>query len=136
MAEYIAGLTMSAFVLDYDHNAPDPAHLEATHSAFFRIIRERNPILPVFLLSRPQPNPNKDDLVRREIVRKTWKNATQAGDRNVYFIDGTKMLSLFGGDGGTVDNCHPNDMGFYCMAKTLEPALRQVLIENQSSKED
>lgn len=132
MAEYIAGLTMSAFVLDYDHNAPDPAHLEATHSAFFRIIRERNPILPVFLLSRPQPNPNKDDLVRREIVRKTWKNATQTGDRNVYFIDGTKMLSLFGGDGGTVDNCHPNDMGFYCMAKTLEPALRHVLLGNQS----
>ena len=26
MADYIAGLAMSAFVLDYDHNAPDVAH--------------------------------------------------------------------------------------------------------------
>ena len=127
MADYIAGCKMSAFVLDYDHNAPDPAYLEATHSAFFRTVREQHPTLPIILLSRPQPNPNKDDLLRRDIVKHTRETAVQTGDRNVYFIDGTTILHLFGGDSGTVDNCHPNDLGFYCMAKALEPVLKAVL---------
>ncbi len=127
MAAYIAGCRMSAFVLDYDHNAPDPAYLEATHAAFFQTVREQQPTLPILLLSRPQPNPNQDDLLRRDIVKRTWETAVQAGDRHVYFIDGTTMLHLFGGDSGTVDNCHPNDLGFYCMAKALEPVLKAVL---------
>ncbi len=127
MASYIAGLSMSAFVLDYDHNAPDPAHLEATHAAFFKTVREKNPALPVFLLSRPQPNPNEEELLRRDIVKRTWETAVQNGDRHVRFLDGTEMLRLFGGDSGTVDNCHPNDLGFFCMAKALEPELKAVL---------
>lgn len=31
MMDYIAGLDMSMFVYDYDHNAPDSEHLAATH---------------------------------------------------------------------------------------------------------
>ena len=127
MAAYIAGCRMSAFVLDYDHNAPDPAYLEATHAAFFRSVRAQQPTLPILLLSRPQPNPNQEDLRRRDIVKRTWETAVQTGDRHVYFIDGTTMLHLFGGDSCTVDNCHPNDLGFYCMAKALEPVLKAVL---------
>ena len=38
-----------------------------------------------------------------------------------------EMLKIFGGDSGTVDNCHPNDLGFYCMAAALEPVLKSVL---------
>lgn len=135
LAQYIAGLSMSAFVLDYDHNAPDPAYLEATHAAFFRTVREKQPTLPVLLLSRPQPNPNEEELLRRDIVRRTWEAAVKAGDRNVTFFDGTEMLRLFGGDSGTVDNCHPNDLGFYCMAKTLEPALKAALQKQSQRKE-
>ena len=127
MADYIASLPMSAFVLDYDHNAPDPAHLKATHAAFFRTIRARQPSLPVLLLSRPQPNPNEEDLIRRDIVKQTFEDAVRNADRNVYFLDGTQMLRLFGGDSGTVDNCHPNDLGFYCMASALAPVLQDAL---------
>ena len=127
MAEHISGLDMSAFVLDYDHNAPTPEHLEQTHEAFFETIRKSCPELPVIFLSRPQPNPSGDDLIRRDIVKKTYEKAIGNGDGNVYFIDGTEMLKIFGGDSGTVDNCHPNDLGFYCMAAALEPVLKSVL---------
>ena len=127
LAQYIAGLSMSAFVLDYDHNAPTPEHLEETHAPFFNTVRKSNPELPVILMTRPQPNPNKDDLIRRDIVKRTWETAVTNGDRNVYFIDGTQMLLAFGGDSGTVDNTHPNDLGFYCMAKAVESVLKAVL---------
>ena len=127
MAEYISGLEMYAFVLDYDHNAPTPEHLEATHCAFFSTIRAKNPTLPVIMLSRPQPNPNKEEILRRNIVKLTYETAVQNGDKNIYFVDGTEILKIFGGDSGTVDGCHPNDLGFYCMAKALEPVLKSVL---------
>ena len=130
IAEYIAGLRMSAFVLDYDYNAPTPEYLEETHSAFFNIIREANPSLPVIMLSRPQPNPSDEELLRRDIVKRTYENAVRIGDKNVCFTDGTQMLRIFGGDSGTVDNCHPNDLGFFCMAKALEPVLKAVLKQN------
>ena len=129
MAEYIAGLNMSAFVLDYDHNAPTPEYLAQTHAPFFSTVRKSNPALPVIFMTRPQPNPDKDDLIRRDIVRHTWEHAVKNGDRNVYFIDGTQMLLTFGGDSGTVDNTHPNDLGFYCMAKAVETVLKAVLPE-------
>ena len=54
MANYIAGLDMSAFVYDYDYNAPNFKHLELTHEKMFKIIRERNPNLPIIILSRPK----------------------------------------------------------------------------------
>ncbi len=130
MAEYIAGLEMSAFIMDYDHNAPDPAHLEATHGPFFEIIREKNPSLPVIMLSRPQPNPDSEDFIRRDIIKKTFDSAQGNGDRNVYFIDGIEMMNIPGGDSATVDKYHPNDLGFYLMAKAVEPVLRKALFKN------
>ena len=127
MADYIADLPMSVFVMDYDHNAPDPEYLRKTHYPFFGIIRKKNPELPVIMLSRPQPNPNGADLAMRDIVKESYEKALLSGDKNVYFIDGIEIMNIFGGDSGTVDTCHPNDLGFYCMAKAIEPVLRTAL---------
>jgi hypothetical protein len=30
-------------------------------------------------------------------------------------------------DEGTVEGCHPTDLGFYFMAKALEPILKEIL---------
>ena len=54
MAEYVANLNMSAFVYDYDWNAPDTEHLRNTHSKMFKKIREKNPDLPVIMMTRPK----------------------------------------------------------------------------------
>lgn len=78
------------------------------------------------MMSRPQPRPSEDEKIRRDIVKNTYNNAIANGDKNVYFIDGEEMLKIFGGDSGTVDNCHPNDLGFMCMAEALIPCLRKI----------
>lgn len=127
IASYIAGLSMSAFVYDYDHNAPSPEHLRNTHSRMFQIIRDQNPRLPVVMVSRPQPNPTGEEYERLGIITATWQKALESGDRNVYFVDGTMMLHQFGGDGGTVDACHPNDLGFMCMANAIGAVLEKIL---------
>lgn len=132
MAEAIASLNLSAFVYDYDHNAPDAAHLQATHEPFFRIIREAQPDLPVIMISKCDFSYLDQETIdthsrRREIIRQTYENAVKRGDKNVYFIDGETLFKgdLF--DCCTVDGCHPNDLGFYRMYKTVLPVLKKAL---------
>jgi len=127
IAHAIAELEMAAFILDYDYNAPDPAYLQATHEPFFRIIRESHPKLPIIMLSKCDFVHNQDCRIRREIIRQTWHNAVHKGDRDVYFIDGETLFGTDNRDACTVDGCHPNDLGFFRMAKTILPVLRQAM---------
>lgn len=127
IAEYISGLDMSVFVYDYDHNAPSEEHLRNTHEAMFKKIREKNPELPIIMVSRPIYDPEFDAEERRRIIRSTYNNAVSSGDTNVYFVDGGHFFDDFGGDMATVDKCHPNDLGFLCMAKSIAAVLERIL---------
>ena len=127
MAEYIAGLEMSAFIYDYDHNAPTCDHLRQTHKAMFQRIRNAQPDLPVLMLTRPKFHINQDEIERLNIVRATYEEAVAQGDQNVYFIPGPELLIPMARDTGLVDNSHPNDMGFVSMAQVIEPVLRKML---------
>lgn len=128
IAEYIAALPMSAFVCEYDHNSPNAEYLRRTHAPFYRCIREKNPNLPIILMSRPRARFNdEEEAKRREVVLETYKNAKAAGDQNIYFVDGAGILNIFGGDDGTIDTIHPNDLGFACVAKVLGDVLETVL---------
>lgn len=125
MAEYIASLDMSVFVYDYDHNAPTASFLEETHERFFKMFRQAKPDTPVIMMSRPKYYLTEDDILRRDIIRKTYENAVNSGDKNVYFIDGSSLMDDFIKDNGTVDGCHPTDSGFACMAKRLSAELER-----------
>ena len=127
MAEYIKSLDMSIFVYDYDHNAPNVEHLESTHETFFLRIREANPDLPVVMMTRPAVVYGEDEKKRREVVRKTYNDAVNRGDKNVYFIDGETFFGEKDRYLCTVDKIHPNDLGFYRMACVVEPVIRGIL---------
>ena len=135
MADYIAQLPMSVFLMDYDHNAPSIPHLEATHEKFFLTIREKNPDLPIIMATKTdtaRTNQLSEALwSRREIILRTYENAVKRGDKLVKFVDGRKTfdeISILGipADSCTVDGCHPNDLGFACMAKVFEQAIREM----------
>ena len=128
MARYIASLEMSAFVLDYDHNAPTVEHLAATHEPFFKIIREAQPELPVLLVSKPDFDSNPEaNALRRSVIARTWAHALEAGDRKVWFVDGEQFFGHADRDLCSVDGCHPTDIGFLRMADVIEPILRRAL---------
>ena len=126
IAEYIKGLNMSVFVYDYDHNAPNPQYLRATHEKMFQTIRSALKDLPIVILSRPHPRLTADGQERLAIIKATYENAVAAGDRNVYFIPGTELVKYSGHD-GLVDNCHPTDLGFASFAKVLGDLLETIL---------
>lgn len=127
LAREIGKLPLSAFVYDYDYNAPSADHLAETHEPFFRIIRELQPDLPILMLSKCDYRDDPECNRRREIIRTTFRNARKRGDRNVCFIDGETLFGRKMRDACTVDGIHPNDLGFYRMYKRILPALRKIL---------
>ncbi len=127
IAEMIADLPMTAFVYDYDNNAPSVEHLEQTHEKFFRIIRQANPTLPIVMISRTNTYKRPKFPQYREVILKTYQNALAAGDKHVYFIDGEKLFGEEDRLECTVDNVHPNDLGFYRMYRGILPILKEAL---------
>lgn len=128
IARYIAGLRMSLFVMDYDHNAPDASHLLATHEPFFRIVRQAQPDLPILLLSKPDFDmAPAENARRREVIRRTFEHAQAAGDARVRFIDGETLFGTTERRDCLVDGIHPNDLGFRRMADAITPVLRELL---------
>ena len=120
MAEYIAGLPMSVFVCDYDHNAPSPEHLAATHGPLYRAVRARHPETPILFVTMPDVHMHEENAAaRRAVVRATYEKAVAEGDARVAFIDGAGLFEGPLGTDCTVDGCHPNDLGFYRMAQVI-----------------
>ena len=127
MAEFISTLDMGAFVFDYDHNAPTPEHLQATHQPFFQKIRQAHPTLPILIMSRPAQIYTEEMIARRSVIKATYEAALAAGDRNVYFLDGETFYTDRDRHLCSIDDCHPNDLGFYRMATAIRPVLEQML---------
>lgn len=128
MAQLISQIEMSAFVLDYDHNAPTVEHLKETHENFFKIIREAQPDLPIIIVTKPDFDSNVEvNSKRREVIYQTYKNALDRGDKNVYFVDGETLFGSEDRDACTVDGCHPNDLGFMRMAEHIYPTIKKAL---------
>lgn len=127
IAQYIAGLDMSIFVYDYDYNAPSDAHYEKTHENMFRTIREAHPDLPVIFLNRPNLYLHPEAMHRWEITKQTYQNAVDNGDKNVYFIDSRDFFDGDRDDCMFVDGTHPNDIGFWSMAKRIGDEIQKIM---------
>lgn len=134
MAEYIANMNMSAFVMDYNFNAPTEEHLRATHYNFYKIVRDANPNLPIIFLSHSTGfyiTSAFDEWGtfegRCKIIEETYERAKVEGDENVYFVDGKEIVMCEEGDACTVDRIHPNDLGFYRIAMHIEEELKKFL---------
>ncbi len=129
MAEYIATLDMAAFVLDYDYNSA-VEELAENHYNFYKTVRDAHPDIPIVMMSRPifRSSPSAAELQRIRIVEDTYNKAVAAGDKNVYIIRGDQIFPFKEmADLYTIDNCHPNDAGFYYMAKACYEVLDEAL---------
>lgn len=125
--DYVAGLDMSVFVYDYDHNAPSDEHLKATHYKGYKKVRDAHPELPIIMMTRPKFYLADVELQRNATIRATYERALAEGDKNVYFIDGRELLDPDMTEHSLVDNCHPTDVGFCGMAKRLLPLMKKLV---------
>lgn len=128
IAAAIASLKLSCVVMDYDFNAPSIEYLEATHEPFFQLIREKNPELPIVIVSAPfhDKNPALFE-ARRKVIRQTALHAVAKGDQRVSFVDGGTFFKADEWRDFTVDLLHPNDCGFHRMVERIQPAVESGL---------
>ena len=127
--EYIAGLDMSVFVYDYDHNAPTLEHLEKTHYAGYKLFREKQPTTPVIMASRVDIDCGnvEENEKCRALIKANYERALAEGDENVYFVDGAKVYPEDIRDECTSDGCHPNDMGYSYMADAFGKIIKELI---------
>lgn len=125
MVEYMASLEMSAFVSDYDHNAPTKEHLEKTHYNMYKKIREKHPDIPYIIIGKPDFD--NTEWERRAVIFETFAKAKAEGDKNVYYVDSCALFSGINWDDCTVDGCHPTDLGFYKIYEALLPTFKIIL---------
>ena len=133
--EYISTLPMSVFVYDYDHNAPDSDFLKKTHYRGYEIFRKKQPDTPVIMVSKPDyHSANKlfnsdicDNERRRRIIISDFERAVSNGDKNIAFVDGSKIYPERIRDDCTLDGCHPNDMGYRYMADAIGAEIEKFL---------
>ena len=131
LARYMAQLPMSVFVSDYDHNSPDPEALHCTHFAIYETVREKNGQVPYIMVTRPNywtAIEQRDAVLeRRDVILESYLRARQAGDRQVYLIDGMSFFADAHMYDYTVDHVHPNDAGFLRMAEVIGAMVRFAL---------
>lgn len=131
IGEYIAKQDVSVFVLDYDHNAPDAEHLKKTHFALHETVRKANPDTPIVMMTMPTIEEYEErawNKPRREEILKSFERAKDSGDKNVYLVDCYGCFgALQNGECGTVDDCHPDSLGFLRMAERVYPVLDKLL---------
>ena len=127
VCEYMAKCNPSVYVIDYDYNAKSPEALKETHFPLYETIRKAHKDTPIVFVSRVGKSTLQDTFDRKAVILETVEKAKTLGDNNVYFIDGTKIFPLEIEGNCTIDGCHPNDLGFYLMAKAIAPVLKEIL---------
>lgn len=129
MADYIASLDMSAFVMDNDGNGSVQT-LNTRHYAFYKTIREAHPDIPIILVTRPVYSETNMDLFkqRQQIIKATYDKAVKEGDKNIYYINGYDFFPVKGAaDIYAIDHNHPDDTGMYYMAMLVYQELNKAL---------
>ncbi len=127
IVDYLSTLEMSAFVSDYDHNAPTLEHLKNTHFKMYQKIRANHPDIPYFMITRPNFYFDDDCRSRRAVIMESYINAYNSGDKNVYFIDGSAFFNGVCAEDMTIDITHPNDEGMARMADYIGDVIAKVM---------
>lgn len=128
IAQHIASRSISALVMEYDHNHTADG-LAQTHYPFYETIRAAHPDIPILMLSQPvfTPEPTAEQMQRQEIIRQSYDRARASGDENVYFLCGGDFFDTPMSDLCTVDMLHPNDLGHFHMAQAILEVLKPAL---------
>lgn len=123
IAKYIRDLNKSAVIIGYDHNAKTVEELRENHYAFYKEVRADDKDLPIILTCAPDVAYKKGFEERRKVILETYNKAKSAGD-NVFFADGRDHFGDCPFD-CTVDNIHPNDLGYRKIAENILKTIKE-----------
>lgn len=131
VAEMMAEVDASAYVLDYVPNASPEQIVEKTEK-FVRILREKRPDVPLVFVEDPifthslfDRRMAKEIQDKNEAMNRAFSSLKKQGYDNIYLVKGESILPASGES--TVDGIHFTDCGFEQYAKVLYPLLKKVI---------
>ena len=128
-AQLIATIENPAlYIIDSEANSISAELIQQRVPRFLDIIRARHPETPILIVTKvPYGARYAVSLPSlKEEFRKIYLQRCEAGDKNIYFFDGSTFWDQNNTE-NNVDGAHPNDAGFAFMAEKLEPVLRDLL---------
>ena len=119
------------FILDSEANSISADLVNDRVPRFLEIIRNAYPAIPIVVLSKIPYG--KRYAVELPSLKAEFQHIVAekqaAGDKNIFFADGSNFFDAKDYSENTVDGAHPTDRGFAQMAEKLEPILRNLLTE-------
>ncbi len=123
MADLLAELDPSVYVLDCVANMT-PEMVAERIVPFVEKLHASHPNVPI-LLAEDSSFRNQCPTPKGRILREVYQKLTAAGVKNIHFLASKDMLGT--DTEGTVDGCHPNDLGMLRLANAFTQALRSIL---------
>ena len=130
MSEHLARIDASCYVLDClwnmtlkEKDGPGRS-VETNYGRFVRNLRAKRPDVPIVMAEKCDVyanGPCEMDL----FIKALYDRLVAEGWKNLVYLSKDKMYS--GDCEGTVDGCHPNDLGMESLSKAFGAAVRQAL---------
>ena len=146
MADHLARIDASCYVLDclWNMNKPNPgagaayqdmyaAGFDANdpisvvrfrYEPFIRALRAKRPDVPIVMAEQCDVYCNGQN-AKDKFIRALYEKLVAEGWKNLVYLPKDEMYT--GDLEGTVDGCHPNDLGMMSMAKAFGKAVKQAL---------
>lgn len=128
MSEHLAAIDASCYVLDCLWNM-DMKMVEERYEPFIRNLRAKRPGVPIVMAEQCdvylRPGGSKRFGDKDRFVRALYDKLVAEGWKNLVYLRADEQ---FGYDGeGTVDGCHPNDIGMAALARGFGAAVAKAL---------
>ncbi len=128
MVEFLKTIDCSVFVCEFDYNAPNVEFLQQRHYNLYKAFRETHKDTPIIFLTAVSCYSGRlDKAKRRKIIKETYKKAIESGDKNVYYINSAKTIPNSEYVSAFTEGTHPNDLGYYFMAKSIYKILKKLI---------
>jgi len=122
MAELLAELDPAVYVLDCLWNMR-PAEVSERVGPFVRKLRAAHPGTPI-LVAEDSSVSNTTPTEKGTILRSIYDDLKAEGITGLHFLSNRDMLGTDGD--GTVDGCHPNDVGMWRQAMVFSRSLSTI----------
>ncbi len=123
MAELLAELDPAVYVLDCLWNMR-PAEVSERVGPFVKKLRSVRPQTPILLVEDCSVS-NKTPTEKGTICRRIYEDLKAEAVTGLHFLSNRDMLGTDGD--GTVDGCHPNDVGMLRQATVFSKSLATIL---------
>lgn len=123
LADLLAELDPTVYVFDALWNM-SPDFVRERTAPFVRKLRAAHPDTPIVLVEDCAIR-NNIPTPKGKVLREVFEQLKQEGVTGLYFISADGMMGP--DDEGTVDGCHPTDLGFMYQAEVFIKALKPIL---------